>query len=151
MLGRKSEFDSFVGFARRGFPLPFAQRILGGLRKQWMTALYFDGLDRTVGGDQHVGFDAALDVHRTGKAGILRSNTGYNLAAALGTFLRPSAGWSQRQQWCKQECRNSNTMPHKFVRPYAEYKRDPTSFVDYVGNAANNRLNRGRRQAGNHG
>jgi hypothetical protein len=34
-------------------------------------------------------------------------------------------------------------MPHKVICPDAEYKRDSISFVDYVGNAANNRLSRG--------
>ena len=44
----ESEFNTLVGFARTGLPLPLAQCVLGSIDKDGMATLHFDGLYGTV-------------------------------------------------------------------------------------------------------
>ena len=62
---------------------------MSGLREQWMSALDCDRLYGTVRRDDGFHFHASLELHTTGKAGILWIDPNYNLAIPF-YFLRPT-------------------------------------------------------------
>ena len=87
MLRIESQLNTFVGFVRRGFPLPLAQSVLGGI-DHGMTAPHFDQLNCTIRRNRDVCSYDALEVHGAGEVGILRSHSGNNFACALEMILR---------------------------------------------------------------
>ena len=83
---------------RRRLPFPLSQCILRGFNQQRVTTFYFDGLNSTVGRNQHVGPDIALNVHGASQSGILGGYLADNFACALCVLLRSSSRRSQHHK-----------------------------------------------------
>src|SRR6202050_2479795 len=113
-LKREFQVDHLVGFVGRRLPFPLPQWFLGRLDEQWVPTLHFHGLNRAIGRNQYVGLYSALDVHRAGQAGILRSHASHNYSRVLGMLLSKKAAGSEHQERERRKC---NTVQHKVRLP----------------------------------
>ena len=69
-----------MGFFGRGDPYPLLDGIVSCLRQDRVSAFDPDCLRETIWRDHSFHLHASLALHTTGKVGILRSHSGYNLA-----------------------------------------------------------------------
>ncbi len=129
----ESQFNAFVGFASRGFPLPPAQRVLGSINQHRMPALHFDQFNRAIGRNRDVCPDDTLKVHGAGQAGILRNHFVHNFAHAFGRFLgRKRLGASIRI-----DTKTNKATAIRFMSiAGTQDKRNVMGGEDYPGNAA---------------
>ncbi len=90
LFWRKFHFDNFMGFASGGFPFPVTDSVRRSLREHGMSAFDLNRPHASVGSDQRIHFDDALESHAPGQRRIFRcgplqqSARGHRLLRAYG-------------------------------------------------------------------
>jgi hypothetical protein len=124
-LGVELDLDELPGFFGRRFPLPVADGVMSGLRKNRMAASNLDGLHGAIRRDYCFHFHAPLYLHIARDWGILWSDPIHDFAITFRGFLCATEAEGENTQNSSECCGSHppgsfHSDEHKLLLPLAE-------------------------------